>query len=366
VRVGVLGGGQLGRMLALAGYQLGVEFRFFDPHAGAPVGQIGQLVAAEYSDRAALERFLEGVDVVTYEFESIPLSTVQFVAERVKVFPPVHALQTAQDRLLEKTLFTELGIPTPPFAPVDSLDGLEKAVARIGLPAVLKTRRMGYDGKGQAVIRDRSGIESAWKQLSGSPLLVEKYVPFQHELSVIGVRDTRGRDVFYPPVENVHRDGILRKSTVPSSSTSPETATLAVDYCRRLMAKLDYVGVLALELFAVDGELLANEMAPRVHNSGHWTIEGAETSQFENHLRAVLSLPLGTTSLRGSSVMLNIIGYIPSLERVLAVEGAHLHLYGKAPTEKRKVGHVTVVGRSATALETATAALEALIKGSAG
>jgi 5-(carboxyamino)imidazole ribonucleotide synthase len=366
VRVGVLGGGQLGRMLALAGYQLGVEFRFFDPHAGAPVGQIGQLVAAEYSDRAALERFLEGVDVVTYEFESIPLSTVQFVAERVKVFPPVHALQTAQDRLLEKTLFTELGIPTPPFAPVDSLDGLEKAVARIGLPAVLKTRRMGYDGKGQAVIRDRSGIESAWKQLSGSPLLVEKYVPFQHELSVIGVRDTRGRDVFYPPVENVHRDGILRKSTVPSSSTSPETATLAVDYCRRLMAKLDYVGVLALELFAVDGALLANEMAPRVHNSGHWTIEGAETSQFENHLRAVLSLPLGTTSLRGSSVMLNIIGYIPSLERVLAVEGAHLHLYGKAPTEKRKVGHVTVVGRSAAALETATAALEALIKGSAG
>jgi 5-(carboxyamino)imidazole ribonucleotide synthase len=366
VRVGVLGGGQLGRMLALAGYQLGVEFRFFDPHSGAPVGQIGQLVAAEYSDHGALERFLDGVDVVTYEFESIPLSTVQFVAERVVVYPPVQALETAQDRLLEKTLFTELGIPTPPFAQVDSLDDLEKAIAWIGLPAVLKTRRMGYDGKGQAVIRDRSGVESAWNQLSGAPLLVEKYVSFQHELSVIGVRDMRGRDVFYPPVENVHRDGILRKSTVPSPSTTQEATTLATDYCRRLMSKLDYVGVLALELFSVDGALLANEMAPRVHNSGHWTIEGAETSQFENHLRAVLSLPLGTTALRGSSVMLNIIGHIPSPERVLAVEGAHLHLYGKAPTEKRKVGHVTLVGPSAAALEASAGTLEALIGGSPG
>jgi 5-(carboxyamino)imidazole ribonucleotide synthase len=366
VRVGVLGGGQLGRMLALAGYQLGVEFRFFDPHSGAPVGQIGELVAAEYTDRPALERFLDGVDVVTYEFESIPLSTVQFVADRVTVYPPVQALETAQDRLLEKTLFTELGIPTPPFAPVDSLEDLEKAVARIGLPAVLKTRRMGYDGKGQAVIRDRSGIEPAWKQLSGSPLLVEKYVSFQHELSVIGVRDMRGRDVFYPPVENVHREGILRRSTVPSLHTSPEANTLAIDYCRRLMSKLDYVGILALELFSVDGALFANEMAPRVHNSGHWTIEGAETSQFENHLRAILSLPLGTTALRGSSVMFNIIGHIPPRERVLAVEGAHLHLYGKAPTEKRKVGHVTLVGRSAAALEASTTALEAMIDGSAG
>ena len=359
----MLGGGQLGRMLALAGYQLGVEFRFFEPHSGAPVGQIGELVAAEYTDRPALERFLEGVDVVTYEFESIPLSTVQFVAERVKVFPPVRALETAQDRLLEKTLFTELGIPTPPFAPVETLDDLEKAISRIGLPAVLKTRRMGYDGKGQAVIRDQAAIVSAWKQLSGSPLLVEKYVPFQHELSVIGARDLLGRDVFYPPVENVHREGILRRSTVPSRRTSPEANALATDYCRRLMSKLDYVGVLALELFSVDGALLANEMAPRVHNSGHWTIEGAETSQFENHLRAVLSLPLGSTALRGASVMLNIIGHIPSRERVLGVEGAHLHLYGKAPTEKRKVGHVTLVGGSAEALEPRMVALEALLEG---
>ena len=366
MRVGVLGGGQLGRMLALAGYQLGVEFRFFDPSSGAPVGQIGELVAADYGDRAALERFLKDVDVVTYEFESIPLSTVEFVAERVKVYPPVEALEIAQDRLLEKKLFEHLGIPTPPFAPVETLEDLRKAASRIGLPVVLKTRKMGYDGKGQAVIRDESSLESGWKRLGGAPLLVEKYVSFQHELSVIGVRDPNGREVFYPPVENVHADGILRRSTVPAPNATPETSALAIEYCRRVMDKLEYVGVLALELFSVDGGLLANEMAPRVHNSGHWTIEGAETSQFENHLRAVLSLPLGTTSLRGACVMLNIIGHIPPREKVLSVEGAHLHLYGKAPTEKRKVGHVTLVGRSAAALERGTAVLEALVTQEAG
>jgi 5-(carboxyamino)imidazole ribonucleotide synthase len=353
-------------MLALAGYQLGIEFRFFDPSSGAPVGQIGELVAADYGDHAALERFLKGVDVVTYEFESIPLSTVEFVAERVQVYPPLKALETAQDRLLEKKLFEELGIPTPPFAPVDSLEDLRKAASRIGLPVVLKTRKMGYDGKGQAVIRNESSLESAWKRLAGVPLLVERYVSFQHELSVIGARDVRGRELFYPPVENVHGEGILRKSTAPAPSATPETSALAIEYCRRLMDKLEYVGVLALELFSVDGALLANEMAPRVHNSGHWTIEGAETSQFENHLRAVLSLPLGTTSLRGASVMLNIIGHIPSREKVLSVEGAHLHLYGKAPTEKRKVGHVTLVGRSVADLERGTAVLEALVARDAG
>jgi 5-(carboxyamino)imidazole ribonucleotide synthase len=338
-------------MLALAGYQLGIEFRFFDPNAGAPVGQIGQLIAADYGDEAALERFLAGVDVVTYEFESIPVSTVRFVAERTRVFPPLKALATAQDRLLEKQLFTDLGIPTPPFAPVDQIQDLQRAAAKIGMPVVLKTRRMGYDGKGQAVIRDAASLEEAWRRLSGSPLIVEQYVAFQHELSVIGVRDTAGREVFYPPIENVHRDGILRQSTAPAPSVSPRVAAVAIEYCRRLMDRLAYVGVLALELFSVDDELFANEMAPRVHNSGHWTIEGAETSQFENHLRAVLSLPLGATTPRGNSVMFNIIGHIPPVERVVAIEGAHLHLYGKAPTEKRKLGHVTLVAGTAEGLE---------------
>jgi len=354
-------------MLALAGYQLGIEFRFFDPNAGAPVGQIGRLIAADYGDHAALERFLEGVDVVTYEFESIPVSTVRFVAERMKVFPPPKALATAQDRLLEKQLFMDLGIPTPTFVAVDNIQDLQRAVARIGLPAVLKTRRMGYDGKGQAVIRDVASLEAAWRQLGGSPLIVEQFVAFQHELSVIGVRDTAGREVFYPPIENVHREGILRRSTAPAPSVTPELAAVAIDYCRRVMDRLAYVGVLALELFSADGELLANEMAPRVHNSGHWTIEGAETSQFENHLRAVLSLPLGATTPRGTSVMFNIIGHLPPMERVVAVEGAHLHLYGKAPTDKRKVGHVTLVAQTPAGLEPgATEIREALGLGSDG
>jgi 5-(carboxyamino)imidazole ribonucleotide synthase len=348
-------------MLAIAGYQLGLEFRFFDPNSGAPVGQIGELVAADYTDHEALKRFLNGLDVVTYEFESIPLSTVQFVAKHVPVFPPIAALETAQDRLLEKNLFQALRIPTPSFAPVDSLEDLRSAATRIGFPVVLKTRRMGYDGKGQVVIRAANSIDEAWKQLGSSPLLVEKYVSFQYELSVIGVRGPAGREAFYPLVENLHREGVLRRSIAPARGETPETAALAIDYCRRIMDRLEYVGVMALELFSVDGALLANEMAPRVHNSGHWTIEGAETSQFENHLRAILSLPLGATTLKGVSLMLNILGHIPPVESVLAVEGAHLHLYGKAPTERRKVGHVTLVAQSADAIYLRVGALLAAL-----
>src|SRR3954469_15033119 len=344
-------------MIALAGYQLGVEFRFFDPNSGAPVGQIGELIAADYGDTRALEKFLEGVDVVTYEFESIPLAAARFVAERAPLFPPLEALETAQDRLLEKKLFRALDIPTPDFAPVDSLDDLRAAIARIGLPAVLKTRRLGYDGKGQVVIREESALRSAFESLGGAALIVEAFVLFQHELSVIGVRGKDGGEVFYPPVQNVHREGVLRKSTAPAPSITPEIAALAIEHCRRIMDRLSYVGVLALELFAVDGSLLANEMAPRVHNSGHWTIEGSETSQFENHLRAILSMPLGATTSRGRSVMYNIIGHIPRSEAVLAVEGAHLHLYGKAPTEKRKLGHATLVAQSEAGLERGSNAL---------
>jgi 5-(carboxyamino)imidazole ribonucleotide synthase len=255
-------------------------------------------------------------------------------------------------------LFESLGIPTPRFAAVDSLEDLERAVAALGLPVVLKTRRMGYDGKGQAVIRDDTALQSTFRSFVGLPCIAEQLVPFQHEISVIGVRDSGGKTLFYPPVENVHREGILRKSTAPAPSATPETAALAIDYCRRVMERLDYVGVLALELFAVDGKLLANEMAPRVHNSGHWTIEGAETSQFENHLRAILSLPLGSTTMRGRAVMLNIIGHIPERPDVVSVEGAHLHLYGKLPTEKRKVGHITLVAPSTEVVERGVLALQ--------
>ena len=351
MRIGILGGGQLGRMLALAGYQLGIEFRFFDPNSGAPVGQIGQLIAAKYEDRAALERFLRDVDVVTYEFESIPVETVQFVSERVKVFPPVKALQTAQDRLFEKQLFQSLGIPTPRFAAIECSDDLRRAVDQIGLPSVLKTRRMGYDGKGQFVLRTRADVDAAWNALGKSQLILEEFVPFQYELSVLGARNTMANEVFYPPVENRHREGVLRRSESPAPHITPEVAAIAIDYCRRIMDQLEYVGVMALELFATNGAVLANEIAPRVHNSGHWTIEGAETSQFENHLRAILGLPLGATTLRGRSLMYNILGHLPEVERVVAIEGAHLHLYGKAPTEKRKVGHVTLVAQTAAGVE---------------
>ncbi|HJP84778.1 MAG TPA: 5-(carboxyamino)imidazole ribonucleotide synthase [Gemmatimonadaceae bacterium] len=351
MRIGILGGGQLGRMLALAGYQLGIEFRFFDPNSGAPVGQIGELIAANYDDRAALERFLDDVDVVTYEFESIPVETVQFVSERVKVFPPVKALQTAQDRLFEKQLFQSLDIPTPKFAAIGSLEDLRCSIDDIGLPSVLKTRRMGYDGKGQFVLRSAADLDASWNVLGKSPLILEQFIPFEHELSVLGVRNTAGSEVFYPPVENRHREGVLRRSEAPAPNITPELAATAIDYCRRIMDRLEYVGVMALELFAVQGKVLANEIAPRVHNSGHWTIEGAETSQFENHLRAILGLPLGVTTLRGRSVMYNLLGHIPARERVVAIEGAHLHLYGKAPTEKRKVGHVTLVAQTSARLE---------------
>jgi len=344
-------------MLALAGYQMGIQFRFFDPSSGAPVGQIGELVAARYDDREALDRFLDGVDVVTYEFESIPLEAVRFVARRVQVFPPLAALEAAQDRLLEKELFRDLAIPVPAFAAVGNSEDLHEAARRIGLPVVLKTRRMGYDGKGQIVIRDEQSLGDAWKRLGGSPLIVEKYVTFEHEFSVIGARDKSGRQEFYPLAENVHRDGILRTTMAPAPHADEEMRERAVGYCRSIMERFDYVGILALELFAVEGKLLANEIAPRVHNSGHWTIEGAETSQFENHLRAILSLPLGSAAPRGWSAMVNIVGGIPARDDVLACPGSHLHLYGKAPTERRKVGHVTLVTGSPEAAREGLATL---------
>jgi len=338
-------------MLALSGYQLGVQFRFFDPSAGAPVGQIGELVAARYDDQRALARFLEEVEVVTYEFESIPLEAVRFVSQHVAVYPPLAALETAQDRLFEKELFRDLGIPVPEFAAVNGIDELRDAATRIGFPVVLKTRRMGYDGKGQVVIRDQASLREAWATIGGAPLIVEQFVAFDHEFSVIGVRDTAGNHVFYPLAQNVHREGILRTTRVPAPDASDDMRRRAEGYCSAIMDRFNYVGVLALELFSSNGQLLANEMAPRVHNSGHWTIEGAETSQFENHLRAILSLPLGSAALRGWSAMVNIIGKIPPPERVLGIRGVHLHLYGKAATERRKLGHVTLVTESSEAAE---------------
>ncbi|MGQ0602324.1 MAG: 5-(carboxyamino)imidazole ribonucleotide synthase [Anaerolineales bacterium] len=338
--IGVLGAGQLGRMLALAGYPLGLRFRFLDPLPDAPAGQIAEQVIAEYDDLDALRRFADGVDVITYEFENVPMETALWLEQFAPVFPTPGALHAAQDRLHEKALFRELNIPTPSFAPVNSRAELEAAIANIRLPAVLKTRRFGYDGKAQAVLRAANDVDAAWPELGGAPLMLEGFVPFEREVSVIAASGRDGATVFYSLVENEHRDGILRVSMAPCSS--PILQAIAEDYASRVLAALNYVGVLAIEFFDCNGQLLANEMAPRVHNSGHWTIQGAETSQFENHLRAILGWPLGLTAMRGHAAMVNLIGELPDVEKVLAIPGAHLHVYGKAPRAGRKLGHITL------------------------
>lgn len=340
--IGILGGGQLGYMLALAGYPLGLRFRFLDPSPEAPVGRIAPRVTGDYSDRAALEKFAHGLEVVTYEFENVPVDAVHFLAKKVPVFPPPGALEAAQDRLREKQLFEKLGIPTTEFASVSAASDLDLALKKVGLPAVLKTRRMGYDGKGQWILRTQEDVRTAKEGLPRLPFIAERFVPFTRELSVIAVRGKSGETAFYPLVENHHRNGILRLSLAPAPGVGPEIRRAAEDAARRVLESLHYVGVLAIEFFERDGELLANEMAPRVHNSGHWTIEGAVTSQFENHLRAINGYPLGSTTAIGASAMLNLIGELPVSAQVLAIPSAHLHLYGKEPRPGRKLGHVTL------------------------
>lgn len=338
--IGVLGAGQLGRMLALAGYPLGLRFRFFDPASNSPAGQIAEQAVADYADHAALRKFVDGVNVLTYEFENVPLETAQWLEQFAPVYPPPAALHTAQDRLNEKTLFMQLGIPTPAFAPVNSLAELQTAVQKIGLPAVLKTRRLGYDGKGQFILRKLTDLEGAWQALGGGPLILEGFVDFERELSVLAARGRDGTTVFYPLVENQHAGGILRLSQAPINS--PMLQAAAEEFAQRVLQHLNYVGLLAIEFFEKDGQLLANEMAPRVHNSGHWTMEGAYTSQFENHLRAILGWPLGPTAVRGHAAMLNLIGELPAAAQILSVPNAHLHLYGKEPRPGRKLGHINL------------------------
>jgi 5-(carboxyamino)imidazole ribonucleotide synthase len=345
--IGVLGAGQLGRMLALAGTPLGMRFRFLDPAPGSPAGQVGDQVVGEYDDPAALGEFCRGLDAATWEFENVPVEAARFVAERAPMFPAPVALEVGQDRLREKDLFREVGLEVHAYAPASSEQEFHEALARVGLPAVVKTRRGGYDGKGQALVREPADAPGAWAALGGVPVLVERFVPFDREVSIIAVRGRDGAFAAYPLVENVHRGGILRVSRAPAPGVTSELQHRAEGYARAIMERLGYVGVLAIEFFVAGGELLANEMAPRVHNSGHWTIEGAETSQFENHVRAVAGLPLGSTAPCGQSVMVNLIGSVPPAAEVLAVPGAHLHVYGKAPRAGRKVGHVTVHAENA-------------------
>lgn len=340
MNIGIVGGGQLARMLVLAGYPLGLQFQVLDPAPDACVGQVATLLPGEYDDQKQLNAMADWAEVVTFDFENVPADAARLLEEKVKVHPSSGVLWTTQDRLYEKGLFWEMDIPTPVFATVDSLEELQEALAKVALPAVLKTRRLGYDGKGQRVLRTPEEIEPAWQALGSAPLLLEGFIPFEREVSVLAARGRTGEIVCYPLVENHHREGILRLSRAPCRL--PELEQEAWDYARRMLERLNYIGLLAIEFFVYEGRLIANEMAPRVHNSGHWTIEGAETSQFENHLRAIAGLPLGSTAALGPCAMLNCIGSLPDRAAVLAIPGAHYHAYGKAPRLGRKVGHITL------------------------
>ena len=361
VRVGVLGGGQLGRMLALAGRPLGLRFRFLEPSSDPPVAELGEVIRASHDDHAALEGFASGLDVVTYEFENVPDATARWLEGRLPVHPSADALGVARDRLSEKQAFQALGIPTASHQVVDDRDDLDAALESFGFPAVLKTRRLGYDGKGQAVLRDAGDVDAGWARLSGRPLIAERFVPFEREMSIVGVRDRTGRTSFYPLVENEHREGILRLTLAPAPRVSAALQASAEEMASALMDDLGYIGVLALELFDLGGELWANELAPRVHNSGHWTLDGAWCSQFENHLRAVCGFPLGPTGARGHSAMLNLIGQAPPVERLLSTPGVRAHLYEKLPRTGRKVGHVNVLGPDPETVAASLARVETLL-----
>lgn len=348
MRIGIIGAGQLGQMLGLAARNLGVDCRFLDPSMSPPAAVCGEVIHKPFDDTGALTELAATCDVVTYEFENVPVSALRKIEGEVPIYPPIDALHYAQDRLFEKQLFEQLNIPLPLYRRIDAVDDLAEAAASLGLPMVVKTRRLGYDGKGQFVVRHERDLEKAWKTLGGQPLIAEQWVAFDYEVSSIGARSVNGEIRHYSLTLNEHRHGILRTSRAPADA--PALSGAAEKYVRRLLERLDYVGVLALELFVIGDQLLANEFAPRVHNSGHWTIEGAVTSQFENHLRAVLNQPLGSTANIGHAGMINLIDEIPDFARVL--EHGHFHDYGKTPRPGRKLGHITVVADSADCRDT--------------
>jgi 5-(carboxyamino)imidazole ribonucleotide synthase len=340
--VAILGAGQLGRMLALAGYPLGLDFLFLDPAEGAPANRIAPVLQGSFTDRKLLRQLARSTEVATIDWENVPLDSLHALAAAgARVAPPIPAVATAQDRVSEKRLFERLDIPTTRWKAVGSQAQLERAVREIGLPGVIKTRRLGYDGKGQAVVKTRDAAERAWREMGAVGLIYEEWIPFDCEVSIIGARSRRGEIAVYPLNGNVHSGGILRLTRAPYGL--PRWQRLAARYLESVLTHFHYTGVLTIEFFVRGGRLIANEMAPRVHNSGHWTLEGAVTSQFENHLRAILNLPLGSTRPTGHSAMLNLIGSMPPRGTVLGWEGVHLHEYDKEPRPGRKIGHCTVV-----------------------
>jgi len=358
-RVGIVGAGQLGRMMALAGYPLGIECRFVDREARSPGGQVAPLRAAPLDDRDALAALAREVDVLTFDIENVAVDALTELADIVPVYPPPRSVAIAQDRLAEKRLFQSLSIPTAPFVAIDGAADLARAGEELGWPVVLKARRLGYDGRGQRIARSRDALLAAWDDLGRVPAIAEGWVTFESELSLIAVRGAENAQVYYPLTENKHRDGILIESLAPHEN--PALQKSAARWLDRLMREFDYRGVLTVEFFLTQGGLVANEIAPRVHNSGHWTIEGAETSQFENHLRAILGWPLGETTSRGHAAMLNLLGALPAATQVLAIPGAHFHAYGKEPRPARKLGHCTLVDVRRDRLLTRLQALRSVV-----
>jgi 5-(carboxyamino)imidazole ribonucleotide synthase len=345
--VGIVGAGQLGRMLALSGYPLGLDFLFLDPARAAPAGDLAPVLHGAFTDRRLLARLARECEVVTFDWENVPVESLTALSQShgARICPPPAALAAGQDRVAEKRLFERLQVPTTRWHAVSTRYELARALRTVGLPGVLKTRRLGYDGKGQAVVRTAEDAERAWGELGHVPLLYEEWVPFDCEVSIIGARGKSGELAVYPLCGNVHGQGILRLTRAPFGP--PQWQRRAARYLTRVLEHFRYRGILTIEFFVRGGRLIANEMAPRVHNSGHWTIEGATTSQFENHLRAILGLPLGATRARGFSAMINLIGKLPPRAKLLALPGVHLHDYGKAPRPGRKVGHCTVVEATA-------------------
>lgn len=348
--IGIFGGGQLGRMMAQAALPLNIQCTFFEASTDCPSNALGKVFSTQAEN--GLQDFIQSADVFSLEFENTPLADVDVLTKSKDLYPPRQALAIAQHRLSEKALFDELAIPVAPYSAVDSLDSLKQAVADLGLPIVLKTATGGYDGKGQFVLRSVNQIDQAWAELGpAGSLIAESFVTFTREVSIIAVRGQNGDVKTWPLAENHHHNGILSHSIVPAPN-SADLQPVAQDYITRLLNHLNYVGVLTLELFVTEQGLYANEMAPRVHNSGHWSIEGAVCSQFENHVRAVAGLPLGSTEVVRPTVMVNIIGQYPKSEDVLALSGAHLHLYNKTEREGRKIGHITLMPNDSAELTT--------------
>jgi 5-(carboxyamino)imidazole ribonucleotide synthase len=360
MKVGILGAGQLGRMLALAGIPLNVEFVLLDPAKDACGQLLGEFINAPFDDESHLQEFVSKVDVVTIEFEHISVQSLEWLKQRVPVYPSPVAVATAQDRLLEKQMFARLGIPTAEYQAIDQEQTFIDYCSSKNQPMIAKSRRAGYDGKGQVRLKPDSDYRAAWEELAGVPVIVEDMIDFDREVSMIAVRDRNGKTAFYPLCENTHDSGILHCTKVRLNDPMQQQAE---DYIQRVMDEFDYVGVLTFEYFNCGDQLIANEIAPRVHNSGHWSIEGADSSQFENHVRAICGMPLGSTETRGPAAMINLIGKMPPRDTVLAVEGAHWHDYGKEPREGRKLGHITLRANDQQQFDERLAKLESLLKG---